>query len=252
MAPPMSPPQTISHEDIGPSPIQSLHTPAASTGQTPRFHTWPGVDDRTYGNDLEPPSVDGKIHEQQIETVKEILNGLKYMSELDRFVREHYESSQTCIIPAPLAIQLLLSVKIVYWSLNSSPHAPDDSSKAINQIAEDVLRSTKSNIDIDPTMDYRAFAPLVSGANLRVETLGVLYSIAARSYIYRVKGVEWNSDFMQTMLRCSNLSLSLARDVTSRVNDMLCSLASENMSLLSLLDGDASKQPSLALDISWD
>lgn len=237
---PPSPPQTTGHETVSESPAQSLRTPAASTGQTPRFHTWPGVNDETNGTDLEPPTVVNKIHEQQMATVNEILEGLQYISNVDSHVREHCRLSQVCLMPAPLVMQLMISVRLTYWSLNTAPHAPEDG-HVTTQIAEDVLRSTKSNFDVTPSMDYKEFACLVSGANLRVETLGVLYAIAARSAIYTAGGADWDDAFMQCMIRCSDLCLALARDVTSRMNDMLSTLAWENMQLLSLLDGDSSR-----------
>jgi len=243
MCAPPSPPQTTGHETVSASPAQSLRTPAASTGQTPRFHTWPGVTDETNGTDVEPPTIVNKIHEQQMTMVNEILGGLRYISEIDSHVREHCRLSQVCLMPSPLVLQLMTSVKIANWSLNTAPHAPGNGHEVMAQIAEDVLRSTKTNFDVSPAMDYKEFAFLVSGANLRIETLGILFSIAARSYIYSAGGGDWDDGFMQCMIRCSDLCLALARDVTSRVNDMLSTLAWENMQLLSLLDGDSSRCP---------
>lgn len=241
---PPSPPQTTGREDVSTSPAQSLRTPAASTGQTPRFHTWPGVTDETNGNDVEPPTIVNKIHEQQMATVNEILGGLRYISEIESHVREHCRLSQVCLMPSTLVMQLMVSVKIAYWSLNTAPHALEDG-HVMAQIAEDVLRSTKANFDVSPNIDYKEFACLVSGANLRVETLGILFSIAARSAIYTAGGTDWDDAFMQCMIGCSDLCLTLGRDVSSRMNDMLSTLAWENMQLLSLLDGDSSKMASI-------
>jgi len=209
------------------------------------------VDNNLYGSEADSTSIDAQSHEQQLAVVKEILGGLQFMSQIDHYVREHFRSSQVCLMPAPLAIQLLVSVKIAFWSLNSSPHAPEDSSEAVNQVAEDVLRSTKSKVDIGPDMDYKEFATLVSGAKLRVETLGFFYAVAARSYIYNIKGLDWDEPFMKRMVHCSNLCLQLARDVNSQTHDMLCSLAWENMQTVSLIDGDSSKDYHLFIGHAW-
>lgn len=81
-----------------------------------------------------------------------------------------------------------------------------------------------------------------SGPNVRVETVGLLYSIAAQSVMHNVAHDRTKQDrFTQDMIRSSYLGLRLARDLAEHGNDILVWLAYINFQVAAVVEGDASK-----------
>ncbi|KAJ5343179.1 uncharacterized protein N7506_003003 [Penicillium brevicompactum] len=89
-------------------------------------------------------------------------------------------------------------------------------------------------------MSLRAFCAEFSGENLRVETLGFLYTVAARASICDTQAMPESKNFMQEMSWYSNASLHLAREIAPQTSDMIIWLALDNLQLITMLEGDAS------------
>lgn len=132
------------------------------------------------------------------------------------------------------------------WFITSikSTLAATESTNSASQHAEDVLKSSAFAVTITPSLDPKAFCALFCRENLRVETLGLVYAIAGRyhlNYVSAWHGEGKDDNFARQVLRCSDLSLRLARELSPHVNDVILWLAYENMQASTSLEGSASK-----------
>lgn len=122
---------------------------------------------------------------------------------------------------------------------------PDSRYEDNPQVAEDILRNSSTEVIVKPSMTGVEFCGLYCGSNLRVETLGLIFTLAARSLLFGTTPVDQEHDsFVQDLLHCSNVSLRLARDISPQPNDVIVWLALENMQLVTLMEGDASESQS--------
>ncbi|GAD91799.1 hypothetical protein PVAR5_0376 [Paecilomyces variotii No. 5] len=177
--------------------------------------------------------------------MEDIALQLKFLPVIEKRLDEYYSFSQVALVPRPIVFQLLTSIRV---GLAASGYITEERNGEISvshssQLAKDLLRSSSSDIAITPGLDLGAFCALFSGANVRIETLGLLYTMAARSCLYDIsQGYDEHQDsgFIQEMSRYSDLSLRLARGLSPQTTDLITWLAHENLQLMTLLEGDAS------------
>ena len=178
--------------------------------------------------------------------MEDIVSHLKLLPVIEKRLQEYYSFSQVALVPRLLMLQLIASIRI---GLAASGYTKEEKTEELSvhhcsRLAEDLLRSSSSEVVITLDLDLEAFCALFSGANLRIETLGLLYTMAARSSLYAVgHGHDKYQDdgFIREMGWCGNLSLRLARELAPQTTDLMTWLAYENLQLTTLFEGDASK-----------
>jgi hypothetical protein len=86
-------------------------------------------------------------------------------------------------VPKPIILRLLVSTKN---SLSALSHPEQELSQELTEIGQEaslvaqaILRSSTAGVAITLSLDMESFRALFSGANLRLETLELLYTIAA-------------------------------------------------------------------------
>lgn len=119
----------------------------------------------------------------------------------------------------------------------------------VQRLAEHILRASSSEITLTPSMSLQDFCSVFSGENIRVETLGFLYTVAARASIHETQAMPESKDFIQEMSWYSNVSLYLAREIAPKTSDMIIWLVLDNLQLITMLEGDASKRHGIS---SWN
>jgi len=154
--------------------------------------------------------------------------------------------SQVAVVPRLLILQLIASIRIglVASGYIKEERAGELSVHHCSRLAEDFLLSSSSEVVITLDLDLGAFCALFSGANLRIETLGLLYTMAARSSLYAIGHGHDNyqdDGFIREMGWYGNLSLRLARELAPQTTDLITWLAYENLQFTTLIEGDASK-----------
>jgi hypothetical protein len=108
--------------------------------------------------------------------------------------------------------------------------------------AEEILRSSSEELTVAANITVAEFSALLIGPNLSIGYLGHVYTLACRGLLYRARRDKNRYDeFAQTLFRCSNLCLRLARDVAPQLTDAILWLAHENLQTLTLIEGDASR-----------
>ncbi|OOQ83373.1 hypothetical protein PEBR_34988 [Penicillium brasilianum] len=175
--------------------------------------------------------------------MKEIVSQLKYLPVIEKYLHRYYSFKQNVLVPKAVLLHL---VKTLRNDLVSSGHILGETEGRVelddvSEMSEAVLHSSTTEVVITPSLDLHSFLALFCGTNLRVETLGLFYAMAARASLFFVDRDEDKDDeFLKDMVWYSTLSLRLARDLAPQSTDVIIWLANEHVQLLSFLEGDAS------------
>jgi hypothetical protein len=207
----------------------------------------------TVANDALPQtptagSQGSKAYDAHLATMEEIVSQLKYLpiieKRLHQYYHQYYSFKQNAVVPKPVVLHL---VETLRTDLVSSGYIPGETEEGVElgnvpKISKAVLHSSSKEVVITPSLDLHGFLALFCGKNLRVETIGFCFTMAARASLFFVDRDEDKDDqFVQDMVWYSKLSLRLARDLAPQSTDFIVWLANENAQLLSFLEGDASK-----------
>ncbi|PLB40808.1 uncharacterized protein BDW47DRAFT_134602 [Aspergillus candidus] len=219
--------------------------PKRSAAGPPKFHTWPFMStvSDTLPQTPTPGSHGSKAYEAHLATMKEILSQLRYLPVIEKRLHQYYSSKHNALVPKPVVLHLLETLRA---DLVSSSHILGEEGERVelgnvSEISETVLLASSTEVVITPSLDLHGFVALFCGPNLRVETIGLLYTMAARASACFVDRDEDKDDaFFQDMVWYSTLTLRLARDLAPQSTDVIVWLANENAHLRSFLEGDAS------------
>ncbi|OJI89957.1 hypothetical protein ASPTUDRAFT_197171 [Aspergillus tubingensis CBS 134.48] len=225
----------------------SAKYPRCSAAGPPKFHTWPFMstvsDSGTLPDIPLAGSHDSKAHEAHLATMKEIVSQLRYLPVIERCIHQYYSAKHNSLVPKPVVMQLL---KALRTDLVSSGYIFGETGGRvelgdISRLSESVLLSSSTEVTITASLDLHGFLALFCGPNLRVETLGLLYTMAARASAFFVDRNEGkDAAFVPDMVWYSTVILRLARDLAPQSNDVIIWLANENGHLRSFLEGDTS------------
>lgn len=191
-----------------------------------------------------PGSHGSKAFEAHLATTKEIVSQLRYLPVIEKCLHQYYSSKHNALVPKPVVLHLLETLRT---DLVSAGHIRREKEERveldnISEISETVLLSSSTEVAITPSLDLHGFCALFCGANLRVETIGLLYTMAARASAFFVDSDADKDDaFVQDMVWYSTVSLRLARDLAPQSTDVIVWLANENAQVRSFLEGDASE-----------
>ncbi|KAJ5884200.1 hypothetical protein N7504_011772 [Penicillium tannophilum] len=228
-------------------PSQSVISHSAGA---PIFHAWPFMsadpnDSTSQALISGRHSYNIKAHDEHLAAMEDIVSHLKLLPLIEKRLQEYYSFSQVALVPRQLMLQLIASIRIglIASGYIKEERANEMSVHHCSRLANDLLRSSSSEVVITPDLDTGAFCALFSGANLRIETIGLLYTMAARSSLYALgHGHDKYQDdgFTQEMGWYGNLSLRLARELAPQTTDLITWLAHENLQLTTLFEGDSS------------
>lgn len=183
-----------------------------------------------------------KDKEENLAAIQEIASLLRSFSLIDTLIEEYFSFSQAAIVPRPVVRQLFDSIRKNMCSSNDDMLKSGEVDCDVSSLTAILLRSSSDAISVASSLDLEAFCALFSGPRLRVETLGLMYTIAARSYLYSRRRDDKTLDsIVQNLVRCSTLSLRLSRELAGQdTNDVIAWLGLENVQLTSLLEGHGS------------
>ncbi|PIB00131.1 hypothetical protein CB0940_02922 [Cercospora beticola] len=121
-----------------------------------------------------------------------------------------------------------------------SLHEDQESTGNINLLAEAVIHSTSAKLNIQPDQDYRTFVEMFTGDNLRLEMLGLIYTIAARAHGKSMPiEVEQDDELLHALFKAAQSCLYLARELAPSVNDVMIWLSFELTRLYTNAQGDS-------------
>ncbi|RAK83303.1 hypothetical protein BO79DRAFT_241300 [Aspergillus costaricaensis CBS 115574] len=228
------------------SSSSAIH-PRRSAAGPPKFHTWPFMSTVSDSGNLPdtplPGSHDRKAYEAHLATMKEIVSQLRYLPVIEKCLHQYYAAKHNSLVPKPVVLHLLNALRT---DLVSSGYILEETGDRvelgdISRLSESILLSSSTEVIITASLDLHGFLALFSGPNLRVETLGLLYTMAARASAFFIDCDEGkDAAFVPDMVWYSTVILRLARDLAPLSNDVIIWLANENGQLRSFLEGDTS------------
>lgn len=178
----------------------------------------------------------------RMEMAIDALKSLRQIKVIERLVLEYCESNQAGVVAAPLIVNSLYSVKKTVEEYKLEVNSPS------SQLTSKILENTGRPLEIPSSTQASEFHTLFTGPNLRLEIVGLLLAVAARSLFFGLAPDVWNGSnrrasrphFTDEMLRSSTGCLRLCTQLNA-VNDLLIWLLYDNLLLTSMMCGDTSK-----------
>jgi hypothetical protein len=175
------------------------------------------------------------------ETTK-LLGILREISTIEQLVHGFYGTSQSAILPTLLIYNIVAEMRGILEK--------DETPQIIYKKTTQILESTAQNFKMPPDIKGKDFHTLFRGTQMRLEIMGLVYSIAGRSCIFGLAHDRFPGhaeaasaarfQFARRMLTASNTAIHVCKLLTP-VNDMMSWLLHENMLLSCMLQGDSSK-----------
>ncbi len=202
-----------------------------------------------------PGSYESRAFDAHLTTMKEIVSQLKYIPLIEKRLHQYYSFKQNPLVPKPVVWHLLGTLRSDLVSSGYVLGETEDRVELnnVSELSEAVLRSSSTEVVITPSIELDGFFALFCGTNLRVETIGLCYTMAARASLFWAGHDDDKDDvFVQDMIWYSKLSLELSRELSPQSTDFIIWLANENCQLRSFLEGDASESLPCGLISQWD
>jgi hypothetical protein len=172
--------------------------------------------------------------------MQDIIGHLRYYPLIDKLVKEYYSHGQAHLLPSPLILPILASLSPIH----SSCGLRGDSNRnevEIASLAARILSSTSTTVIIKPSLSVPDFCSAFTDQNLRLEMIGVIYSIAARACSAGLsRDDDSHDDFIQTMFRASLDCRRIVKDIAP-LSDAMLWLTYETVILSSCILGHSSK-----------
>jgi hypothetical protein len=193
----------------------------------PTSHIAPG------SNDADVVERRGSVtHNKNVAMVVNILSHLRRMVQLEELVERYYATSQTAIVPALVILPAVSNIK-----RHAQPVLDDttNGNPMMIELARKVLKSTSTEVNV-PFFG--------TSEDIRLETIGLFYALAARSYVHGFSFdvvYQRDNEFIDAMLKSSLECLHISRSVAPRIQDAIVWLAYENLLLTTYVHGDTSE-----------
>ncbi|KAJ5662675.1 hypothetical protein N7462_011601 [Penicillium macrosclerotiorum] len=209
-----------------------------------RFHSWPFMVTEPNASGVQAlvhSASDQKVCSNHLTDMMEIVSQLKFLPMIEKLLQDFYSFNQLNLVPKEVLLQLLASVRKQVEGCVGNTGGTTEliEIQGLTDLAKNVVRSSSVETTISQSLDVRGFCALFSGLNLRVETLGLIYTMTARAAFYCGNDTIDNQ-FIRDMGEYSNKALRLARDLAPRTTDLMVWLAHENLQLATCFEGDAS------------
>lgn len=238
--------------DLESGTYETRKTPDDNNGLLVRPNQYPETSINTFLNDT-PEAGPYEIHtnslgsQEHIASVAGILRHLRDFDFISDLVQSYFSATTAYFLPSTLIMDALPSLSQIAADFEILVNAAVNPAQ-LSCLAEDVLRSTATPVKITPSLTPAEFTAIYTGRSLRLEYLGIVFSVAGRSSLLGLaKGKEPDNTFIRSMLIASSKCLQIAREVT-QINDMLVWLGQDHYMLASCLEGDASKLRQLLLN----
>ena len=172
------------------------------------------------------------IKNDELMTVVEILQQLKFFASMDKILQDYFRLSTMLMAPKPLVLELLSRIRVLATKCLQEP-------KNIGSVANEILSSSKRGILLSSRMDMPGFCDLFQ---YRLEILGFMYIVTAGACLHRLtQGEHSKNEFAQRMLHYSQKALHLVKKIAVEVTDIMIWLSWYELQTRTLVDGDLGK-----------
>ena len=186
--------------------------------------------------------------DQDLATIISILEQLHHCGTIRKLLPEYYGLGQIAAVPSHLVLPVISDLERIHEDILHQRATTDAAASrvAVSAMAHRILLATTSRSTITSSTTVAEFLSLYSGPNLRLESIGLIFSIAARaSRLALVPEGEDSHDFLQTMFQCNLRCLQLARELANEMNDVIMWLSYENLRVATSIQGYSSRCPVL-------
>jgi hypothetical protein len=179
------------------------------------------------------------LNSESAALARQIATCLDTFKETDLLIRlldEYFAVSQAALVPRCL---ILPAVKTLANVLSVGQASDNDHSESMLQLGADILDTTSRRLLVDAPISSDEYSRFYTEAPLRLEVLGIIATIAARSCLLGLARDEFSrEEYVRAMFQCSSNCLLIARNVSPTTTDMMVWLEYENILLSISLQGD--------------
>lgn len=190
--------------------------------------------------------------DQDLASIISILEQLHHCKTIRKLLPEYYGLGQIAAVPSHLVLPVISDLEQIHEDILHQRATTDAAASrvAVSAMAHRILRATVSKTNLTPSTTVPEFLSFYSGPNLRLETIGLIFSIAARaSRLALVPEGEDSHDFLQTMFQCNLRCLQLARELAMEMNDVILWLSYENLRVATSIQGYSSRSPVICIHL---
>lgn len=186
-----------------------------------------------------PAGLDSR--QQQVER---ILQQLKHFDRLDALIRG-YIWSQGPIVPSLVMLAILDAIRGSVPLRGARDESASDSAM-LASAAQGTIAASSRAVDITATTTVSSFCTSLCGDHVRLEALGLVYSVAARACKIASRNGDPSDDEFIFNLYSSSLDCRTLARSSSPINDALVWLGYENVVLTTYMHGDSSERLTLS------
>lgn len=169
------------------------------------------------------------------------------MSEL---LREYYAFSQGPVVPGGLIFAILEAARRS-TSLWQAIQETGPAEGLLSLKAEETICMSSCAMHISPSTTVSSFSASLCGETIRLEALGIVYSVAARACKVATRKGDPSHDAFINRLYTSSLDCRrIARDIAP-MSDALLWLTYENVILTTYMHGDSSEYKTGLAPVAW-
>ncbi|EFQ96850.1 hypothetical protein MGYG_08771 [Nannizzia gypsea CBS 118893] len=162
---------------------------------------------------------------------------------MKQLVQNYYSLNQSAAIPAPLIVDTLAELETTY----NEKLYENISNEQTSALAVLAMKNTQKTFTIPPAVDGAHFSKLFTGSSIRLEIIGLIYTLAGRASYYglsypsssTISGCD--AEFPRKMLTASDTIIQLCKMLTP-TNDLTMWLIQENLLLSSVIFGYSSSE----------
>ncbi|KEQ90644.1 hypothetical protein AUEXF2481DRAFT_44841 [Aureobasidium subglaciale EXF-2481] len=177
-----------------------------------------------------------------LRSITRILGHLQHYKTIRTLVTEYYCLDQIAVVPSHLVLPVLADLEHLQEDIMHQQATTDNAVSTVDEsaTARRVLNTTSSKMALTSSTSLAGFVGFYSGPNLRLESIGLIFTIAARvARLGLAHHGEIDHNFVQAMFQCSAECLRLARELASEMNDVIIWLSYENLRLSTTIQGYA-------------
>jgi hypothetical protein len=182
--------------------------------------------------------------QEDLLSIAYILDQLHHCGTIRKLLVEYYRMSEVATVPGHLVLPVISDLERIHEDIlhQRATTSVTDSRVAISRTAHRILCATTSRTIVTSSTTLGEFLSFYSGPNLRVESIGLLFTVAARASRLGLAPDDWDShDFVHIMLQCSARCLRLARELATEMSDVIVWLSYENLRITTSIQGYSSK-----------
>lgn len=208
--------------------------------QPPPGQRLPPAKSLLHADGLKRPYERTSVDSTDLETLHAVLDVFEHFRDLEfiqRLVKQYCENAEAAMVPKPIMRIFAASLTPLNTFLDQ-----ERSKHEVLGLAENFIHRAMTEVVLNSDSSSADFIACFTGDNLRLETLGIVLNVAARSCCLGLVPTDRvDQDRIQSLYKASSSCLQIARDTATELNDVILWLAFEDVRLTTHILGDSRK-----------